>query len=133
MSYLDVLPQIQNTTQFSSARQLAAFVGLTPQEHQSGTSVKGKTRLCKIGNPHLRKALYFPALSSIRHCSPMKDLRERFLEAGKNKMQIVGVVMHKLIRIVYGVLKSGKPFDQTKLALPNVVLEEETNFLPVSP
>jgi hypothetical protein len=48
-------------------------------------------------------------------------------------MQIVGVVMHKLIRIVYGVLKSGKPFDQTKLALPNVVLEEETDFLPVSP
>lgn len=63
----------------------------------------------------------------------MKDLRERFLEAGKSKMQIVGVVMHKLIRIVYGVLKSGKPFDQTKLALPNVVLEEETDFLPVSP
>jgi hypothetical protein len=69
----------------------------------------------------------------MRHCSPIKDLRERFLEAGKNKMQIVGVVMHKLIRIVYGVLKSGKPFDQTKLALPNVVLEEETDFLPASP
>ena len=48
-------------------------------------------------------------------------------------MQIVGVVMHKLIRIAYGVLKSGKPFDQTKLALPNVVLEEETDFLLVSP
>jgi hypothetical protein len=58
----------------------------------------------------------------------MKDLRERFLEAGKNKMQIVGVVMHKLIRIVYGVLKSGKPFDQTKLALPNVVLEGKLIF-----
>jgi hypothetical protein len=63
----------------------------------------------------------------------MKDLRERFLEAGKNKMQIVGVVMHKLIRIVYGVLKSGKPFDPTKLTTPIAVLEAETNFLPVSP
>ncbi|UXE64942.1 MAG: hypothetical protein KA717_33940 [Woronichinia naegeliana WA131] len=72
-------------------------------------------------------------MTNYRHCSPMKDLRERFLEAGKNKMQIVGVVMHKLIRIVYGILKSGKPFDQTKLALPNVVLEEETDFFPVSP
>ena len=130
---MTILAEIGDINQFSSARQLAAFAGLTPQEHQSGTSVKGKTRLCKIGNPHLRKALYFPALSSMRHCSPMKDLRERFLEAGKNKMQIVGVVMHKLIRIVYGVLKSGKPFDQTKLALPNVVLEEETDFLPASP
>ena len=130
---MTILAEIGNINQFSSARQLAAFAGLTPQEHQSGTSVKGKTRLCKIGNPHLRKALYFPALSSMRHCSPMKDLRERFLEAGKNKMQIVGVVMHKLIRIVYGVLKSGKPFDPTKLTTPIAVLEAETNFLPVSP
>jgi hypothetical protein len=69
----------------------------------------------------------------MRHCSPIKDLRERFLEAGKNKMQIVGVVMHKLIRIVYGVLKSGKPFDQTKLAIPVAVSEEGIDFSPISP
>lgn len=112
-----ILSEIGSIEQFSSARQLAAFVGLTPQEHQSGTSVKGKTRLCKIGNPHVRKALYFPALTAIRYSPQIQALRERFLEAGKNKMQIVGIVMHKLIRIVYGVLKSGKPFEPRKLEL----------------
>jgi transposase len=49
---MTILAEIGDINQFSSARQLAAFAGLTPQEHQSGTSVKGKTRLCKIGNPH---------------------------------------------------------------------------------
>jgi transposase len=110
-----ILAEIGSIEQFSSARQLAAFAGLTPQEHQSGTSVKGKTRLFKIGNPHLRKALYFPALNAIRRCPQVQAMRERLFDAGKNKMQVVGAVMHKLIRVVYGVLKSGQPFDQAKL------------------
>jgi transposase len=54
-----VLAEMGSITLFRSARQLAAFAGVTPQEHQSGTSVQGKTRLCKIGNVRLRQALYF--------------------------------------------------------------------------
>lgn len=110
-----ILSEIASINHFSSARQLAAFAGLTPQEHQSGTSVRGRTRLCKIGNPHLRKAFYFPALNAIRRCPQIQAFRERLLEAGKTKMQVVGAVMHKLIRVVYGVLKSGQPFDPDKL------------------
>jgi transposase len=110
-----LLSEIGSIERFGSARQLAAFAGLTPQEFQSGSSVNGKTRLCKIGNPRLRKALYFPALTSIRHCPQIQAFRQRLMDAGKNKMQVVGAVMHKLIRIIYGVLKSGQPFDIAKL------------------
>ncbi|MEM1309565.1 MAG: transposase [Cyanobacteria bacterium P01_H01_bin.153] len=110
-----VLAEIGSIQHFDSARQLAAFAGLTPQEHESGTSVKGKTRLCKIGNRRLRKAMYFPALNLISRCPQIQVFRERLLAAGKNKMQVVGAVMHKLIRVIYGVLKSGKPFDPEKL------------------
>jgi transposase len=109
-----VLAEIGSITLFSSARQLAAFAGLTPQEHQSGTSVHGKTRLCKIGKVRLRKALYFPALNLIRRCPQIQAIRDRLLAAGKTKMQAVGAVMHKLIRIIYGVLHSKQPFDATK-------------------
>lgn len=110
-----VLAEIGTIDLFGSARQLAAFAGLTPREFTSGTSVRGKTRLCKIGNPRLRKALYFPALSAIRHCSSMQAFRERLMQSGKNKMQVVGAVMHKLIRVIYGVLKSEQPFNRDKL------------------
>jgi len=110
-----VLSEIGSIHHFSSARQLAAFAGVTPQEHESGTSVRGKTRLCKIGNRRLRKALYFPALNLMRRCPQMHPFCERLLAAGKPKMQVVGAVMHKLMRVIFGVLKSAQPFDPDKL------------------
>lgn len=56
-----ILGEIGSVEDFGSARQLAAFAGLTPQEFQSGSSLQGKPRLGKIGNARLRKALDFPA------------------------------------------------------------------------
>lgn len=111
-----VLGEIGSIEDFGSARQLAAFAGLTPQEFQSGSSIQGKTRLCKLGNARLRKALYFPALVMIRYCPEIQAFRAKLLATGKPKMQVVGAVMHKLIRVIYGVLKSGEEFDAKKLA-----------------
>lgn len=110
-----ILSEIGSIDNFGSARQLAAFAGLTPQDNQSGESIQGKTRLCKIGNSRLRKALYFPALNAIHRCPQIQTFRERLLARGKTKMEVVGAVMHKLIRVVYGVLKSGKVFQPEKL------------------
>ena len=112
---MGVLGEIGSIEGFESARQLASYAGLTPREFTSGSSINGKTRLCKIGNSHLRKLLYFPALSAIRHSPEIKAFRARLLAAGKTKMQVVGAVMHKLLRVIYGVLKSGQPFDPKKL------------------
>lgn len=97
--------------QYESARSVAAFTGLVPRLRQSGTSVRGKARLSKVGSPRIRHALYFPAVTAIR-CNPVvrawaKGLRER----GKCEMQIIGAMMRKLIHLAYGVLKTGKPYD----------------------
>lgn len=108
--------EIGSLERFASARQLAAYSGLTPQQHQSGTSVHGKVRLSKIGNAHLRHHLYFPALVAIRHCPEIQQWRQQLLDRGKTKMQVVGAVMHKLLRICFGVLKSGNPFDRSLLS-----------------
>ena len=110
-----VLAEIGAIEHFTSARQLAAFAGLTPQEHTSGTSVQGKPRLCKIGNRRLRKALYFPALTCWRRCPQARAFGERLLAAGKTKMQVIGALRHKLIRVIYGIFKSRQPFDPDKL------------------
>lgn len=122
-----LLAELGDVTRFTSARQLAAFAGLTPQERLSGTSLLGKTRLCKIGNCHLRKLMYFPALTAIRYCEPLQAFRQRLLDAGKTKMQAVGAIMHKLLRVVYGVLKSRRPFDPTLLT-PQISFSESLAF-----
>jgi len=116
LSGSQILAEIGDWTVFGSARQLAAYAGLTPQAKESGTSVQGRTRLCKIGNEHLRRALYFPALTIIRCCEELQPWIEGLRSRGKNKMQVVGAVMHKLIRVIYGVLKSGQPFKPELLA-----------------
>jgi transposase len=106
-----LLAEVPDIKQYRSARQVAAFAGLVPRERQSGSSVRGRVRLSKIGNARLRKALYFPAITAIR-CSPffqtwVVGLRQR----GKSKMSVIGAVMRKLVHLAYGVLKTGKPFD----------------------
>jgi transposase len=53
-----LLAEITDINQYRSARQVAAYAGLVPRERQSGTSLRGRTRLSKIGNARLRRALY---------------------------------------------------------------------------
>lgn len=106
-----LLSEITDITQYRSARQVAAYAGLVPRERQSGTSVRGRTRLSKIGNARLRKALYFPAITALRCSSFFKAWAEGLQERGKCKMTVICAVMRQLIHLVYGVLKTGKPFD----------------------
>lgn len=106
-----VLAEIGDVRLFGSARQLAAYAGLNPREYRSGSSVRKHTRLSKIGNADLRAALYMPALSAVQHNPQVRALRERLLARGKSKMAAIGAAMRKLLHLVYGVVKSGKPFD----------------------
>jgi transposase len=102
-----------NLLRFDSARQAAAFVGLTPRKNDSGSSVRGKSRLCKQGNSLLRKLLYFPAVTAMTHNPLVRPLCLRLKAKGKHKLAIIAAAMRKLIHIAFGVIKSGKPFDRT--------------------
>ncbi|HEU4595205.1 MAG TPA: IS110 family transposase [Pyrinomonadaceae bacterium] len=106
-----LLAEITDITQYRSARQVAAYARLVPRERQSGSSVRGRTRLSKIGNARLRKALYFPAITALR-CSPFfQRWAESLRQRGKCKMSVIGAAMRKLVHLAYGVLKTGRPFD----------------------
>jgi transposase len=96
---------------FASTRAVAAYAGLSPSQHTSGTSIHRQTHLSKVGNADLRKALYLPAVSAIRWNPVLADFAKRLTERGKAKMVIVGAAMRKLLCLAYGVLKSGRAFD----------------------
>lgn len=106
-----LLAEVPDISRYQSARQVAAFAGLVPRERQSGSSVRGRVRLSKIGNARLRKALYFPAITALR-CSPFfQQWADGLRQRGKSKMAVIGAAMRKLVHLAYGVLKTGKPFD----------------------
>ena len=106
-----VLSEFANIEKFKNAKQLAAFIGVAPKERQSGSSVRGRTRMSKTGRSQLRKAFFMPALVALRYNPILIAMKQRFTEAGKSKMAIVGAAMRKLVHLIYGVLKSGVPFD----------------------
>ncbi|MFN2393209.1 MAG: IS110 family transposase [Pyrinomonadaceae bacterium] len=106
-----LLAEITDFKQYKSARQVAAYAGLVPRERRSGSSVRGRTSLSKIGNARLRKALYFPAMTALRCSGFFQQWAAGLRERGKCKMAVIGAAMRKLIHLAYGVLKTGKPFD----------------------
>jgi transposase len=98
---------------FDNARQAVAFAGLDPRQHESGSSVRGKPRLSKVGHSFLRKALYMPAMVALHRTAWGGVFRQRLAAAGKPPMLIIGAMMRKLIHVAFGVLKSRRPFDPT--------------------
>jgi transposase len=105
-----ILGEMPNITEFRDVKAVAAFAGLSPRHYQPG-SIEHRSRLSKTGNPHLRRALYFPAIAAMRYNPPIHALSERLRTRGKAKMTIVAAAMRKLLTLAYGVLKSGRPFD----------------------
>lgn len=106
-----LLAEIGDITRFNTARQLAAWVGITPRQFQSGTSVQRPSRISKQGNTHLRAALYRPAVSARRWNPACRRLAQRLQQRNKHGIAINIAVMRQLLHQVYGILKSGQPFD----------------------
>lgn len=98
---------------FESGRQAAAFAGLDPRQHESGTSVRQRPRMSKVGHSTLRKGLYMPAMVTLYRTNWGKQFLQRLQGSGKPAKLIIGAMMRKLVHVAFGVLKSGKPFDAT--------------------
>ena len=96
---------------FSTARQFAAFAGLSPRLHESGSSVRFRPHLSKVGHAFLRRALYMPAMVTLYKTAWGRVFRERLAANGKPPKLIIGAMMRKLAHVAYGVLLSGKTFD----------------------
>lgn len=106
-----ILAFYADTSRFANSRQAAAFAGLDPRQYESGSSIKGKPRLSKVGHSFLRKAMYMPAMVTLYKTAWGKQFRSRLASTGKPNKVIIGAMMRKLIHVAFGVLKSAKPFD----------------------
>jgi transposase len=96
--------------QFASARQLAAFLGLTPIHKRSGTSLKKRGRLSGRGNGYLRSRLYMPAVCAITHNPELRHFYDTLVGRGKTPKQALTAVMRKLVHFSYGVVKNDQPY-----------------------
>src|SRR5215210_2095478 len=109
-----VLAEFADIEQYESAKAAAADAGLTPSQFESGTSVRRRPKMSKMGKAGIRAALYWPAITAMTHCPAIKAFAEQLAKRGKPKKLIIGAVMRKLVHICYGVLKHQTPYDPAK-------------------
>ncbi|MCW7542146.1 IS110 family transposase [Aquabacterium sp. A7-Y] len=106
-----LLAYIGSPERFTTVKALAAYAGLNPAPRSSGSSLNVTHGTSRHGHRQLKRILYFPAMVAGRFNPVVKAFWERLQEQRKPGKVIVVACMHKLLSLVYGVLKSGKPFD----------------------
>lgn len=97
-----------------SAKGMAAYVGLDPQPHESGTSVHHRALISRQGDRLLRARLYMGALGALRGANPVHAFYERLVARGKPKKLALIAAARKLLTWAWAVYRSGQPFDATK-------------------
>jgi transposase len=91
-------------------KQFISYIGMSPRTFESGTSVQGRAHISKVGNSRLRSMLYMCSWTAKRSNQQCATLYERLHEKGKPEKVIKIAICHKLIRQIFGVVKSGSPF-----------------------
>jgi transposase len=111
-----ILAEIYDLEQYENAKAVAADAGITTSHYRSGTSVRRRPRMSYMGKAAIRGALYFPALTAIRHNPVVKALAVRLERKGKHKAVILVAAMRKLLHLAYGVVKNKQPYPARLLA-----------------
>lgn len=106
-----VMAEAGDLRRFRRSRQLTAFLGVSPRRYESGSSVRGKTRMCRIGGTHVRPVLYMAAVSVATRKCPLGEFYRRLVAAGKPEMVAIGAVMRKMVLMMRAVLIRNKPFE----------------------
>lgn len=99
-------------TKFENASQLCNYAGITPTIRRSGSSVRGRSRISKVGNRKLRNLLFLCAFSACKHNKGCREIYERITAKGKSKKLALIAVSNKLLKQAFAIAKSGLPYDE---------------------
>lgn len=105
-----IMIEIENIHRFATPSHLASYFGLHPVMKESGDK-QFAYRMSKKGRSAMRALLYMCAQTSVLHDEHLKNIYHRHRSKGKNHKQAIGVVMHKMLRIIWGVLTSQQPYN----------------------
>jgi transposase len=97
---------------FNNYRKLSSYIGICPRLFESGTSVKGKARICKMGMSRIRAMLYMCSWSAKRCNKTCKELYERLVAKGKAKKQALIAVANKLLKQAFAIATQNKKYNE---------------------
>jgi len=99
-------------SKFENASQLSSYAGITPTIRESGSSVRGRSRISKVGNQKMRNLLFLCAFSACKYNKACREIYERLVAKGKSKKLALIAVANKLLKQAFAIAKSGRPYDE---------------------
>lgn len=108
---ITVLTEMPDVENFETSQQFAAFAGVVPSHHQSGSSILGKSHISKKGSPSIRKMGYMAALWIKNKNQHFSTWVKKLSQKGKSAKMIIIAVLRKLFAIVFGMLKYKTKFN----------------------
>jgi transposase len=100
----------ENFTRFNDPRKFACYSGVAPFEHESGSSIKGKTRTSQLANKKIKALLTLAAICAVKHDPQLKAKFEQKIKEGKAKMSALNMIRFKLIERIFAVIKRQTPY-----------------------
>jgi len=97
---------------FESSRQLISYLGLNPVIRESGSSIRGKSRISKTGDNQVRKLLFMCAFTACEHNKACREIYQRLIAKGKSKKLALIAVANKLLKQSLAIAKSGLYYDK---------------------
>ena len=114
-SAVQLLSELAGLDPKMTVRQGVAHSGLDPAHRVSGTSLHPPSHISRHGNGYLRRALYMPALVGVRHDPYLRAFYQSLQARQKNKLQALMAVARKLLHAIFGIFKTGTPYEEAKL------------------
>lgn len=109
---LNLIIRTEGFTRIKEPKQFACYAGVAPFKHQSGSSIRGKTRVSKLANMTMKKLFHLAAMSAIQCSDEMSVFYQRKLSEGKNKMSVINAVRNKLISRVFACVKQERNYEK---------------------
>lgn len=95
---------------FATWRKFACYCGIAPFPYQSGTSIRGRTKVSHLANKKMKSLLSIMAASAIQHNPEMKLYYQKRVENGANKMSTLNIIRNKLVSRIFAVIERGTPY-----------------------
>jgi transposase len=105
-----VLAYTEGFTKFATWRKFACYVGTAPFPNQSGTSIRGKTKVSAIGNRRLKGLLNIGAINMIKTDTEYRRFYKRKTKEGKHHMVVINTISNKLISRMFAVIRRQSPY-----------------------
>lgn len=106
-----MLAQTNNFAKFKDARKFNCYAGLAPFKHESGTSIKGRSRISHLANKAAKTILNMAACSAVRYNEELKNYYQRRIEEGKRKMSCLNIIRAKIVARMFAVVKRQTPYE----------------------